>query len=376
VVQVTGEGPQREGSGESVSDARLRVLEAGEQVAKLGSWEWLPGPDTMFWSANLYRIFGFEAGELVPTLALVLEQIHPLDRDRMVKYIEMARVVTDPLPVDYRILASGGGVRYLRSTITTVEAGPAGATRIVGAVQDVTEQRGAGRQIAAHNALATALSKWDGFRDGAVQLLGALGEACEFVLGVLWAPSADALVAQAIWSKPGLPVGDFESATLALSLPPGVGLPGRAWRSMQPESVLDVAYEPSDPRAAAARRTGLRAGLAFPALKADEVLGVLEFYADDEGVADGVGPTMTAIGHELGEFWSRRPGPLAPRLLTPREIDVLELAALGQTVPQMAESLSISVATVKTHLTNIYRKLHVPDRSAAVARSLRLGLID
>jgi two-component system, NarL family, nitrate/nitrite response regulator NarL len=93
-------------------------------------------------------------------------------------------------------------------------------------------------------------------------------------------------------------------------------------------------------------------------------------------VTDGLVQTMTAIGHELGEFWSRRRGQLAPPLLTPREIQVLELAALGQTVPQMAESLSISAATAKTHLENIYRKLQASDRSAAVARALRLGLID
>src|ERR1700733_10928545 len=270
-VGVSEEGHQRPRSGKSVVEDRLRLLEAGEQVAKLGSWEWLPGPDTLVWSDNLYRIFGVEPGELVPSLEFALEQIHPLDRERVAKYVELARANPDPPSLDYRILQAGRGVRYLRSTMTTIEAGPGGATRIVGAVQDVTDQRGAGRELAVHPAVATALSEWDGLRDGARQLLRAVAEACEFVLGVLWTPNADALVAQAIWSKPGLAVTDFESATLALSLPPGVGLPGRVWRSMEPESVRDVTDEASDPRTAAARRTGLRAALGFPALKADEV---------------------------------------------------------------------------------------------------------
>jgi DNA-binding CsgD family transcriptional regulator len=375
-AEVTDEGHQRPGSGKSAIEERLCLLEAGEQVAKLGSWEWLPGSDTLLWSENLYRIFGLEVGELVPTLDFVLEQIHPLDRERAEKYIELARTIPDTPPLDFRIVQAGRGVRYLRSTVTTIEAGRGGATRLVGTVQDVTDQRGAGRELVVHPAVTTALSEWGGLRDGAMRLLRAVGEACEFVLGVLWTPNADALVAQAIWSRPGLAMTDFESATLALSLPPGVGLPGRVWRSMEPESVRDVTDEPSDPRTAIARQTGLHAALGFPALKADEVLAVLEFYAPEVGVTDGLVQTMTAIGHELGEFWSRRRGQLAPPLLTPREIQVLELAALGQTVPQMAESLSISAATAKTHLENIYRKLQASDRSAAVARALRLGLID
>jgi PAS domain S-box-containing protein len=375
-AEVTDEGHQRPGSGRSTIDERLRLLEAGEKLAKLGSWEWLPRLDTLFWSDNLYRIFGLEPDELVPTLDFVLEQIHPLDRERAEKYIELARTIPDAPSLDFRVVQAGRGIRYLRSTVTTIEAGRGGATRIVGTVQDVTDQRGAGRELVVHPAVTTALSEWGGFRDGAMRLLRAVGEACEFVLGVLWTPNADALVAQAIWSRPGLAITDFESATLGLSLPPGVGLPGRVWRSMEPESVRDVTVEPSDPRTAVARRTGLRAALGFPALKADEVLAVLEFYAPEVGVTDGLVQTMTAIGHELGEFWSRRRGQLAPPLLTPREIQVLELAALGQTVPQMAESLLISVATAKTHLENIYRKLQASDRSAAVARALRLGLID
>ncbi len=60
--------------------------------------------------------------------------------------------------------------------------------------------------------------------------------------------------------------------------------------------------------------------------------------------------------------------------LTPREQEVLRRMARGQGNQQIAESLYISLSTVKTHINNLFRKLDAGDRDAAlqVARSLNL----
>jgi DNA-binding CsgD family transcriptional regulator len=58
----------------------------------------------------------------------------------------------------------------------------------------------------------------------------------------------------------------------------------------------------------------------------------------------------------------------APRL-TPRQNDLLHLVAAGHTNAQIARRLGISEATVRTHLENIYEKLHVSSRTAAVTRA-------
>jgi DNA-binding NarL/FixJ family response regulator len=62
--------------------------------------------------------------------------------------------------------------------------------------------------------------------------------------------------------------------------------------------------------------------------------------------------------------------------LTPRELEVLELVSHGLTVAEVAEHLVLSIATVKTHLKNVYPKLGANDRAAAVATALRHGLIN
>jgi DNA-binding NarL/FixJ family response regulator len=57
--------------------------------------------------------------------------------------------------------------------------------------------------------------------------------------------------------------------------------------------------------------------------------------------------------------------------LTKRELEVLEMMAEGATNPEIAERLVITVSTVKTHVRNILRKLHVRNRTEAVAQYLR-----
>lgn len=65
----------------------------------------------------------------------------------------------------------------------------------------------------------------------------------------------------------------------------------------------------------------------------------------------------------------------AQSTLTPREVEVLQLAAEGLSGPKIAARLVVSRGTVKTHFANVYEKLGVRDRAAAVARGMRLGLI-
>lgn len=61
--------------------------------------------------------------------------------------------------------------------------------------------------------------------------------------------------------------------------------------------------------------------------------------------------------------------------LTPRETDVLQLLCDGCATRQIAGALHVSEETVKSHLSRIYQKLQVPDRTQAVAVALRRGLV-
>jgi DNA-binding NarL/FixJ family response regulator len=63
-------------------------------------------------------------------------------------------------------------------------------------------------------------------------------------------------------------------------------------------------------------------------------------------------------------------------VLTPREVNVLQLIAAGNANKQIADQLSIGEATVKSHITSILSKLGANDRTHAVTIGLRRGIID
>lgn len=62
--------------------------------------------------------------------------------------------------------------------------------------------------------------------------------------------------------------------------------------------------------------------------------------------------------------------------LTGKELEVLRLMAHGLNNAEIAQRLFVSGATVKTHINNIFSKLEVRDRAAAVSRAFRMGLVD
>jgi DNA-binding NarL/FixJ family response regulator len=62
--------------------------------------------------------------------------------------------------------------------------------------------------------------------------------------------------------------------------------------------------------------------------------------------------------------------------LTAREVEILKLIAMGQANKQIARRLDISEKTVRNHVSNMYEKLHIYDRSQAVLYAVRKGLVE
>ncbi len=67
---------------------------------------------------------------------------------------------------------------------------------------------------------------------------------------------------------------------------------------------------------------------------------------------------------------------LSPPPLTERELEVIRALAQGMSDRQIAGYLGISEKTVRNHTSNIYRKLHIFDRTQAVIYAIREGVID
>lgn len=96
----------------------------------------------------------------------------------------------------------------------------------------------------------------------------------------------------------------------------------------------------------------------------DELLGAVRAAAAGESA---LSPTVAAT--LMGRLRSPQPA------LTDRESEVLRAVATGLTNRQVAASLHVSEATVKTHLVHVFDKLGVTSRTAAVAKARERGVV-
>jgi PAS domain S-box-containing protein len=373
-MESSGKGSSR---ASSRSDDQRALLESAESVAQIGSWEWTPETGELLWSDNLFRLFGLEPGSVTPAPELVLQMTHPDDREQQAREVERVRRGATYQRFDYRIVRTDGSTRHLRSTLAEIDQ-PGKPHKVLGTVQDVTDQRRSESEIAALVAVSEAIVEWESFDQGVENLLRRLAEAMDCVAGVLWVPDGEALVARVFWRKRDFDeADDFVAATRRLRIAQGQGLPGSVWKSGTPIALNDLGEFQGYLRTEEAKTAGLRGGVAFAVLDGEEVLAVVELYScADAEPSERLMRSLVGIGHQLGQFLKRHRGELGSTRLTAREVAVLQLAARGNSAAQIAELLTISRSTVKTHFEHVYAKLDVPDRVAAVAKAVRSGLVE
>ncbi len=140
--------------------------------------------------------------------------------------------------------------------------------------------------------------------------LEAIGEGLGWRLGAAWEPRVEApdeLVCVETWCAPGVDDSEFVTLSRSITLEPGEGLPGRVWLSGEPAWVKDVQDDKNFPRAASARRAGLRSGFCFPLRSGRGILGVVEFFTGEDRELDTeLLETMAMLGDQIGQAIERR----------------------------------------------------------------------
>jgi DNA-binding NarL/FixJ family response regulator len=202
------------------------------------------------------------------------------------------------------------------------------------------------------------------FRDGIVSLLEAAGFQ---VIGVVGDGRAAVEAARRL--HPDLVLMD-------LSMPEMTGLEAlRAIRAEMPDVqvvMLTVSDEDSD--LFEAIRSGAR-GYLLKSLNADEFIKLLEGLQRGDAAISRKTATRLVEGYAALSQHASRAKP-AESLLTPREIELLQLIVDGMSNKAIAERLSLSENTIKYHIKNILQKLGVQNRTEAATQALRSGLLN
>ncbi|MBF0369821.1 MAG: PAS-domain containing protein [Magnetococcales bacterium] len=131
--------PKNEGVENSTSRPSFQKMSSASPKGSLGHWEWNIQQDKLIWSAEVWEIYGLKRGEFEPSYETMLNRVHPGDRAHYIETVK-ASLEGSPHHFKYRILRPDGICCILETQGTVMLNKHNKPIRIIGTVQDVTEE--------------------------------------------------------------------------------------------------------------------------------------------------------------------------------------------------------------------------------------------
>ncbi|MCB1529396.1 MAG: PAS domain-containing protein [Rhodospirillales bacterium] len=116
-----------------------RQLSEAETIGKMGHWRWQVGQDEIFWSDEVYRIFGTDPETFVPSLDNVNSMLHRRDAGRMIQAFQRAIIAQNDYDMDFEIRDPGGETRFVRCEGRCELDEDGDVAALYGIMQDITE---------------------------------------------------------------------------------------------------------------------------------------------------------------------------------------------------------------------------------------------
>ena len=124
---------------DELQKANERLIQA-QEVAHMGSWEWDVGANRVWWSDEMYRIYGIAAGTFIG-YETFLEHVHPDDRSIAHEIVSRAMMDTRPFTFDHRIVRPDGTIRVIHANGRVICDAVSHPIRMVGTGVDITERK-------------------------------------------------------------------------------------------------------------------------------------------------------------------------------------------------------------------------------------------
>lgn len=124
----------------ALRESQSRLIHA-QHVARLGFWEWNVISNDLFWSDEIYRIFGISEGHFRATYDAFMASVHPDDRDLVQRHVDAALHKNAGYSLDHRIVLPCGDVRYVHEQGEVYRDRDGSPVRMLGTVVDITERK-------------------------------------------------------------------------------------------------------------------------------------------------------------------------------------------------------------------------------------------
>ena len=143
IVRVAGSN--RDITNQKVAELALREsemrLREAQDIARLGTWELDLATDQVWWSPQTYFIYGLDPDQAPLSMEKLLETVHPDDRATVRESIKHTLKTGDPYRVKRRIYRPSGELRHIVTSARILVDENGTRSRVVGVVQDVTDQQ-------------------------------------------------------------------------------------------------------------------------------------------------------------------------------------------------------------------------------------------
>ena len=123
-----------------LQQVQARLSEA-QHVARIGSWEWDIATNRVWWSDEMYRLYGLDPAAFSASYEGFLEYVHPEDVAMVRQEVGAAIANQQPWSFEHRIVRGDGQTRTLLASGDTVTDGEGRPTRLRGTAQDITDRR-------------------------------------------------------------------------------------------------------------------------------------------------------------------------------------------------------------------------------------------
>jgi PAS domain S-box-containing protein len=117
------------------------LLNEAQHIAHVGNWNWDIPKNTLYWSKEIYNIFGLRPQEFGVSYESFLESVHPRDREMVKKAVHATLYEQELYSIDHRIVRPDGTERVVHEEGKVWKDHQGNPVRMVGTVQDITDRK-------------------------------------------------------------------------------------------------------------------------------------------------------------------------------------------------------------------------------------------
>lgn len=135
---------------EEQNQLNYQRLLGAQEIAHIGSWDWNVETGELYWSPELYRLFGLDPGKEKITFEKWQSLVHPDDRGKAVFTLTQGLKDAIPAGVEFRLNKPGGKIAWLYSRGIATRGRDGRTNRMYGTIEDITSRKEAEEQRKAY----------------------------------------------------------------------------------------------------------------------------------------------------------------------------------------------------------------------------------